>query len=107
MDIRLDEQQKLLQSTFTRLFADRCSLDHVRALETGAGHDPALWLSLADLGALGLLLPEAYGGLCGAFVEALLLSEGIRGAPYPTPFPWTCVGAPHPVERPGEPPTPA
>ena len=63
MDIRLDEQQTLLQSTFTRFFAERCSLEQVRELEAGAGHSPALWASLADLGALGLLIPEAHGGL--------------------------------------------
>ncbi len=99
MDIRLDEQQKLLQSTFTRFFAERCSLDHVRELEAGAGHDPALWANLADLGALGLLVPEAYGGLGGSFAEATLLSELIGGALYPSPFLWTCVVAPYLIER--------
>src|SRR5215207_3972239 len=102
MDIRLDEQQKLLQSTFTRLFAERCSLDHVRELEAGTGHDPALWASLADLGALGLLVPEAHGGLDGAFVEAALLCEAIGGALYPSPFLWTCVVAPYVIERLGD-----
>ena len=102
MDIRLDEQQTLLQSTFTRFFAERCSLDQVRELEAGAGHSPALWASLADLGALGLLIPEAYGGLGGAFVEATLLSEVIGGALYPSPFLWTCVVAPYIIERIGD-----
>jgi alkylation response protein AidB-like acyl-CoA dehydrogenase len=105
MDIRLDEQQKLLLSTFTRFFAERCSLDRVRELEAGAGHDPALWASLADLGALGLLVPEAHGGLGGAFVEATLLSEVIGGALYPSPFLWTCAVAPYLIERLGDAPT--
>src|SRR3954468_13834174 len=105
MDIRLDEQQKLLQSTFTRFFAERCSFDHVRALESGAGHDPALWASLADLGALGLLVPEAHGGLGGTFVEATLLSEVIGGALFPSPFLWTSVVAPYLIERLADAPT--
>src|SRR4051812_16458750 len=105
MDIPLDQQQKLLQSRFTRFFAEGCSFDHVRALESGAGHDPALWASLADLGALGLLLPEAHGGLGGTFVEAMLLSEVIGGALYPSPFLWTCVVAPYLIEQLGDPPT--
>ena len=104
MDIRLDEQQKLLQSTFTRLFAERCSLDHVRALEAGTGHDPALWASLADLGALGLLIPEGHGGIGGTFVEAGLLSEVIGAALYPSPFLWTCAVAPFLIERLGDAP---
>jgi alkylation response protein AidB-like acyl-CoA dehydrogenase len=103
MDIRLDEQQSLLQSTFTRLFAERCSLDHARELEAGAGHDPVLWANLADLGALGLLIPEAHGGLGGTFVEAMLLSEVIGGALYPSPLLWTCVIAPYVIERLGDP----
>src|SRR5215218_2304320 len=107
MDIRLDEQQRLLQSTFTRFFAERCSLDLVRELEAGAGHDPALWASLADLGALGLLIPEAYGGLGGTFAEAALLSEVIGGALYPSPFLWTCVVAAYLIEQLGNPPTQA
>jgi alkylation response protein AidB-like acyl-CoA dehydrogenase len=103
MDIRLDEQQKLLQSTFTRLFAERCSLDHVRELEAGAGHDPALWASLADLGALGLLISEARDGIGGTFVEAALFSEVSGGALYPSPFLWTCVVAPYLIEQLGTP----
>lgn len=102
MDMRLDEQQTLLQSTFTRFFAEQCSLDQVRELEAGVGHSPALWASLADLGALGLLIPEAHGGLGGAFVEAALLSEVIGGALYPSPFLWTCVVTPYLIERLGD-----
>ncbi|HEU5103609.1 MAG TPA: acyl-CoA dehydrogenase family protein [Roseiflexaceae bacterium] len=102
MDIRLDEQQKLLQSTFTRFFAERCPLERVRELEAGAGHDPALWSSLAALGALGLLVPEAHGGLGGTFAEAVLLCETIGGALYPSPFLWTCVLAPYLIERLGD-----
>jgi alkylation response protein AidB-like acyl-CoA dehydrogenase len=103
MDIRLDEQQKLRQSTFTRFFAERCPLVRVRELEAGDGHDPLLWAGLADLGALGLLVPEAHGGLGGAFVEATLLCETIGAALYPSPFLWTGVLAPFLVERLGNP----
>jgi alkylation response protein AidB-like acyl-CoA dehydrogenase len=102
MDIRLDEQQKLLQSTFTRFFAERCPLDRVRELEAGDGHDSALWAGLADLGALGLLVPEAHAGLGGAFVEAALLCETIGAALYPSPFLWTCVLAPYLIEQLGD-----
>jgi alkylation response protein AidB-like acyl-CoA dehydrogenase len=107
MDIRLDEQQKLLQSTFTRFFAERCPLDRVRELESGVGHDPALWASLADLGALGLLVSEVHGGIGGAFVEVAMLCEAIGGALYPSPFLWTCIVAPYLIERLADQPTQA
>jgi acyl-CoA dehydrogenase len=94
MDLRLSDEQKLLQSTFARFFAQRCPLEHVRELEAGTGHDPALWAGLADLGALGLRVPEQHGGLGGAFVDTALFCETIGGALYPGPFLWTCVVAP-------------
>jgi alkylation response protein AidB-like acyl-CoA dehydrogenase len=102
MDIRLDDEQKLLQSTFSRFFAERCSLDRVRELEAGAGHDPALWASLAGLGALGMLVPEGHGGLGGSFADLALLCEAIGGALYPSPFLWSCVIAPFLIERLGD-----
>jgi acyl-CoA dehydrogenase len=94
MDMRLTDEQRLLESTFARFFAERCPLDRVRELEAGDGHDPAIWAGLADLGALGLLVPEAHGGLGGAFVDAALLCEAIGAALYPSPFLWACVVAP-------------
>ena len=49
MDLRLTDEQRMLQSTFARFFAERCPLDRVRELEAGDGHDPALWAGLAEL----------------------------------------------------------
>ena len=102
MDIRLTDEQKLLQSTFARFFAERCPLERVRELETGDGHDPALWSGLADLGALGMLVPEEYGGMAGPFVDAALVCEALGGALYPGPFLWTCVVAPRLLGRLGD-----
>ena len=102
MDLRLTDEQRMIQSTFARFFAERCPLDRVRELEAGDGHDPALWAGLAELGALGLLAPEEHGGLGGSFVEAALLCEAIGAALYPGPFLWTCVVAPRLVERLGD-----
>lgn len=103
MDLRLTDEQKLLQSTFARFFAERCPLERVRELEAGDGHDPKLWTGLADLGALGVLVPTAHGGLGGDFVEAALICEAIGAALYPGPFLWTCVVAPFLIERLGGP----
>lgn len=102
MDVRLTDEQKLLQSTFARFFAERCPLERVRELETGGGHDPAVWSGLAGLGALGMLVPEEYGGMAGAFVDAALVCEAIGGALYPGPFLWTCVVAPRLLGRLGD-----
>src|SRR5438093_11737588 len=98
MDTRLTSEQSLIQSTFTRFFAERCPLERVRRLEEGDGHAPDVWAGMADLGALGVLVPERYGGLGSDFVEAALIGEAIGGALYPSPFLWTCVVAPFPVQ---------
>jgi acyl-CoA dehydrogenase len=102
MNLRLTDEQKLLQSTFARFFAERCPLERVRELEAGDGHDPALWAGLAGLGALGLLVPEEHGGLGGAFAEAALLFEAAGGALCPGPLLWTCVVAPFLLARLGD-----
>ena len=102
MDLSLTDEQKLLQSTLARFFAERCPLERVRELEQGDGHDPKLWAGLANLGALGLLVPDAHGGLDGSFVEVALVCEAIGGALCPGPFLWTCVVAPYLIERLGD-----
>jgi alkylation response protein AidB-like acyl-CoA dehydrogenase len=102
MDLRLTSEQRLLQDTFTRFFADRCPLERVRALEEGDGHAPDLWADLAGLGALGMLVPEAHGGLGGGFVDVALFCEAMGGALYPGPFLWTCVVAPFLIEQLGD-----
>ena len=103
MDLRLDDEQKLLQSSFTRLFAEHCPLAHVRELEAANGHDPMLWARLADLGALGLLVPERHGGLAGSLLDAALLFEAAGGALYPGPLLWSAVVAPFLLVQLGDP----
>jgi alkylation response protein AidB-like acyl-CoA dehydrogenase len=102
MDMRLTDEQKLLQNTFARFFDQRCPLERVRELEAADGHDPAIWAGLAELGALGLLVPEQHGGLGGSFVDTALLCETIGGALYPSPFLWTCLIAPYLLDRLGD-----
>jgi alkylation response protein AidB-like acyl-CoA dehydrogenase len=101
MNIRLTADQRALRETLDRLLAERCPLLRVRALEAGAGHDPAVWAELARVGALGLLVPEARGGSGGTFLEAALCCEAFGAALYPSPFIWSCVVAPFLLEQPG------
>ncbi len=68
---------------------------HLRAVwDEHSGHDSALWLRLADMGVLGMMVPEADGGLGGDFIDTILLIEELGRAAAPGPvFETMTVGA--------------
>ncbi|MEU4166451.1 acyl-CoA dehydrogenase family protein [Streptomyces sp. NPDC026665] len=81
MDARLTAEQEEIRRTLREVLAKRCGPQELRAAEpTPAGHDPALWETLAGrLGLPGLALPEAYGGAgCSATELALVCEESGR-----------------------------
>lgn len=72
MQFELSEEQRALQSSLSRLLADRYGFERRRTMAaTAEGHDPQTWRQLADLGVTGMTVPEAYGGF-GARAEDLL-----------------------------------
>jgi alkylation response protein AidB-like acyl-CoA dehydrogenase len=72
-----EDERAELRDSARRLLADRSSSERVRALlDDGTGHDPALWAAMADLGWPAIAVPEAWGGLGGAFADlAVVLHE--------------------------------
>ncbi|HEY2050533.1 MAG TPA: acyl-CoA dehydrogenase family protein [Caulobacteraceae bacterium] len=65
------EERTAIQDSVKRLLADHSTeADVRRAMETPEGYDPELWRRLADLGVVGLIVDEAYGGV-GAGPEEL------------------------------------
>lgn len=57
------EDQATLLDVATSFCAERSPMARVRRLiEDETGHDPAIWREIADLGWLGIAIPEAYGG---------------------------------------------
>ena len=65
------EERIAFQDSVKRLLADRSAeADVRRAIETPEGFDPDLWRRLSELGVVGLLVEEAYGGV-GAGPEEL------------------------------------
>jgi alkylation response protein AidB-like acyl-CoA dehydrogenase len=85
-DFGFAEEHEVLRQSARRFLEERCPPSEVRRLaESPRGHDPALWKEIAQLGWLGLVLPEAHGGAgLGHLHLALLLEEtGRRLLPAP------------------------
>ena len=59
----------------------------VRAMLTSASaHSPDLWRQLAELGWLGILVPEEFGGMGGSFLDMAVVLEEAGRALVPGPF---------------------
>ena len=84
MRFAFTDDQQLFAEGLRDLLAKECTPAHVRAVwDDGTGHDPALWAHLAEMGVLGMLVPETGGGLGGDEVDLVLLLEALgtcRGA---------------------------
>jgi alkylation response protein AidB-like acyl-CoA dehydrogenase len=84
--IRYDEEHALLRAEARRWLDERFPIARVRELADGdSGEDPSDWAALAELGWLGLCVPEKFGGAgLGAVHMAVLMEEsGRRLVPSP------------------------
>ena len=87
MDFGLTEEQEMLQETVRGFVANECPPSKLRELfDAGAGHDPALWQGLVDMGLTGLIVPEEYGGVGLELLELSLVSEVLGEGAVPGPF---------------------
>jgi len=60
---------------------------YVRAMmEDPVGVTPELWQTMAELGWLGVLVPESAGGLGLGLVDLVVLQEELGALPFPGPF---------------------
>lgn len=87
MDTLLSEEEELIKRSAREFFEAECPPGLARAMEQDdLGYAPELWQKLADLGWLGLALPERYGGqglplsYLGLFLEEL--GRAIAPAPF-------------------------
>src|SRR3989442_7203152 len=77
MDFAFNDDQQLLKNAARSFLDEQCTSAVVRGLwDDPRGESEAMWKDMAQLGWLGLSLPEAYGGSGVVLVEdAILLSE--------------------------------
>ncbi|WP_210588900.1 acyl-CoA dehydrogenase family protein [Streptomyces sp. GESEQ-35] len=93
MDASFTTEQDEIRRTLRELLHKRCGPEELRtALDTPAGHDPALWTALAEqLGLPGLAVPEAYGGVGCSATELALAGEETGRVLAPSPLLATAV----------------
>jgi alkylation response protein AidB-like acyl-CoA dehydrogenase len=96
----LTPEQELLAESVRRTCARHAGLDVVRKLENDpVGYPPSLWQQLAELGVLGLTIPEQHGGSGMTMVDAALVYAELGRALAPTPHLVSCVVAAGVLQR--------
>lgn len=88
MQLILTGEQQELRSAVRKFLIDQAPPAKVREVMAGeAGYDRDLWRRLgAELGLLGLVVPEEHGGAGAGHVERAVLAEELGRALVPTPF---------------------
>lgn len=87
MDFSLTEEQEMLQKTARDFLATECPKKLVREMaKDEIGHPLELWQKMSELGWLGLVIPEQYGGSGASFFDLVVLLEETGRACLPGPF---------------------
>ena len=76
MNFDLSEEQQLLKDSVDRFVSDNYDLDTRQALsKNDAGFSDTYWQTMAELGWLGVTVPEAHGGFGGNQADTMVLME--------------------------------
>jgi alkylation response protein AidB-like acyl-CoA dehydrogenase len=87
MNLTLSEEQEMLKTMARDFLTDKLPKTAVTEIEESAeGYLPEMWREMADLGWMGLALPEKYGGADMTFLDLAVLLEEMGRACLPGPF---------------------
>jgi alkylation response protein AidB-like acyl-CoA dehydrogenase len=87
MDFSFNADQQLLRDSARAFLDAHCGVALVRALgDDPRGESEALWKDMAQLGWLGLALPEAVGGSALGLVETAIVLEEMGRVACPGPY---------------------
>jgi alkylation response protein AidB-like acyl-CoA dehydrogenase len=87
MDFGFSEEQEMLRSSARDFLAKQAPMTYVRKMmEDEVGFTGDLWKKMADLGWMGLILPEDYGGSGLDFVDLIVVLEEMGRVVLPGPF---------------------
>ena len=87
IEFGLTEEQEMLKTMARDFLANECPSSRVRELmEDDTGFSADLWKKMAEVGWLGLVLPEEYGGAGMNFRDLAILLDEMGRAVFPSPF---------------------
>ncbi len=87
MDFSFTEEQDMLRISARDFLAKECPKTRVRELDRDErGYDPQMWHRMAELGWMGLVFPEEYGGTGATFMDLVILMEEMGRNILPGPF---------------------
>lgn len=87
MDLALSEEQEMVKKMARDFLTDKFPKAVVKEIEESElGYSPELWREMAELGWMGLALPEKYGGGDMSFLDLAVLLEEMGRACLPGPY---------------------
>ena len=87
MDFDFNEEQKMFKQGVREFFEKECPKSLVKKMmEDEKGNPPEIWHKMAELGWLGLIFPEKYGGGGGNIIDMVALEEEMGRACVPGAF---------------------
>lgn len=87
MDLSLTESQQLLKRTARDFMQQEAKKELLLDLDrTESGFSNHIWRTVAEMGWLGIVTPEQYGGSGGSLFDAAVVFEELGRGPLPGPF---------------------
>jgi alkylation response protein AidB-like acyl-CoA dehydrogenase len=87
MNFGFSEEQEMLRESARKFLDAECPPSFVRKMmDDETAHSTELWRKLAELGWLGLLIPQSHGGMGGNVLDATVILEEMGQALLPGPF---------------------
>ena len=87
MDYDLSAEEKLIRNSARRFFSKEIDSDYIREMiGSEKGYKPETWKKMAELGWMGLIIPEEYEGLEMRFIDMAILLYEMGYAAFPGPF---------------------
>jgi alkylation response protein AidB-like acyl-CoA dehydrogenase len=94
MNFGFTEEQEIFRSEVRKYLDANAPMEEVRQImERPEGYSPKLWAEMAEMGWLGLLIPEAQGGVGLGWVDLTVLLEECGRSLYPSPLLTSTVAA--------------
>ncbi len=87
MDLDLTQEQRILKRSARDFLKKECPPSLLREMKDDErGYPQKLWDQMVDLGWMGVMIPEKYGGIGGNYLDLCILLETMGASCCPGPF---------------------